>query len=181
MQFILKIKKDYDVRCYSFYIGHLLKKRTKKNNWKNKKRFTSILNLSRRILYLRSSSSSFLLLLLLLLLLLFRSSSSSSLKCFFTSHNMDFRWSLSYNKINQVSRTLLTIPMEVDSVVVFMLSIHPLIYTPSSFFSRLTVLQLRLVSPSPSCSTTFSAFWQSPCTCLVFRLPSLLLSGLLAL
>ena len=56
-----------------------------------------------------------------------------------------FHWSLSYSKSSQDSRTLLNILADLNSAVIWMVSILPLISNSLS----------QLVSLSPSCSTTF--------------------------
>ena len=81
---------------------------------------------------------------------------------------MVFNWSLSDSKSPQVYRTLLSI-----LAVVWMVSIYPPISNSSSPFTKpsvpFQVRQIQLVSPSPSCSTSFSVLWQGLSASLSFR------------
>ena len=54
----------------------------------------------------------------------------------------------------------------------------PPVFFPS-LWEPLQVVQLELVSPPPSCSTVFSAFWQDPSICLSFYILLFLVCGLL--
>ena len=84
-----------------------------------------------------------------------------------------FQWSLSDNKFPQTPRTLLSILVDFKSSLIWTVSILSLI---SSSFRRFSaswglfqVHQLRLASPSPSCSITFLALKQDPNICLSFH------------
>ena len=92
---------------------------------------------------------------------------------------MVFHWRLSDSKSHHVTRTLLSILLELKNSVVRMVSIH---HPISNSFGPLPKL-LKTVPNSPivpitncmvsllfSCSTTFLVLWQDPSSCLFFSL-----------
>ena len=92
---------------------------------------------------------------------------------------MVFDWSLSDSKSLQVSRTHLSILVNLNNAVVWMVSPRPLISKSSSPCTNLLVTlpsQLQLVSPSLSCSIVFSSL-ESLGTYISFCIPSILPCG----
>ena len=85
---------------------------------------------------------------------------------------MFFHWSLSGNKSPQFSRTLLSILTDHNNDVVWIALISPPFPTPPvpfpSLWGSFQMCQLRLVSPSSSCSTAFLVLWQEIITCVSF-------------
>ena len=86
---------------------------------------------------------------------------------------MVFHYSLNDRMSPQVSRTFLSILANLNKAVVWMVSIHSLISSSSSYafpshWGLFQVHQLQLVLLSPSCSTGFLVLWQGPSTCLSF-------------
>ena len=69
------------------------------------------------------------------------------------SHQRFFHWSLSDSKSTQVLGTLHRTLTDLNNTVYWMFSICPPIFI--SFSPPFQVRQLRLISPSPSCSTSF--------------------------
>ena len=74
-----------------------------------------------------------------------------------------FQWSLSDSKSPQVSKDFLSIQAGLSNVLVWMVSILPLISNSSCLFSNLLgpfqVHRVQLVLLSPLCPTVFSALW----------------------
>ena len=95
---------------------------------------------------------------------------------------MIFHWSLSNNQSPQVSGTLLSILVDLNNVVVWMVSTCPFISKSSGPITKplITVLSVHLefVSPLLSCSIFFSVLWQGLGTYCSYRFPSVLLCGL---
>ena len=94
-----------------------------------------------------------------------------------------FYWSLNDYKFHKFSRTLLSFLAYLNNAVVCMMSTLLLISYSSNLFSNprelFIVRQLFSVSPSHSCSTTFSALFQDPRIRLSFRFRSFSLCILL--
>ena len=73
---------------------------------------------------------------------------------------MVFHLSISDSKFPQVSRTLLSIPANLNDSVIWMVSTCPLISTSSSPFTY--PLEIVPSTPSPSCSIVFTVLKQDP-------------------
>ena len=78
---------------------------------------------------------------------------------------MECHWSLSESKTPRVTRTLLSIPAELNIAVVIIVSILPPVVFPI-LRRQFQVRQSQMVSPLLSCSTAFSVLWQGLSTCL---------------
>ena len=81
-------------------------------------------------------------------------------------------WSLSDSKCPQVSSTLLSIMANLNNVIVYMISVHPLISNSSSPLTK----PLEIVPSAPTTisitillSSAFLVLWKSPSTYLSFR------------
>ena len=86
---------------------------------------------------------------------------------------MIFQSSLSNSKSPQFSRTLLSILVNINSAVVYMVSILSLIFCSPILFPGIwgpfKIYQPQLVSPFTSCSTVLLSLWKDPSIFQLFR------------